>query len=152
VAAVGELEVVAAVDDVAERQWVNGLRESWRAIRNARRYATGRAPFDPRVLAGNHVIVRSAEAVALYAHLAPGSVAVRAGDRVPVGAMIGRVGHTGNSTAPHLHFQLMDSTDVHGARGVPCAFARYLERRDGDWVLVGNGIPGRHERIRSVAT
>jgi hypothetical protein len=33
------------------------------------------------------------------------------GQRVRAGEVLGRVGHTGNSTAPHLHFQLMDSAD-----------------------------------------
>ena len=60
---------------------------------------------------------------ALYAHLAPGSVAVSPGQRVRVGEVLGRVGHSGNSTAPHLHFQLMDSPDPWQARGIPCAFA-----------------------------
>jgi murein DD-endopeptidase MepM/ murein hydrolase activator NlpD len=64
--------------------------------------------------------------------------------------VIGRVGHTGNSTAPQLHFQLMDSADPLRATGVPCAFAEYLVQRDGGWERVEGGIPGRGERIRSV--
>jgi murein DD-endopeptidase MepM/ murein hydrolase activator NlpD len=64
--------------------------------------------------------------------------------------MIGRVGHTGNSTVPHLHFQLMDSADPLKARGVPCAFREYLVDRDDRWERLESGIPRRHERIRSV--
>jgi len=52
--------------------------------------------------------------------------------------------------APHLHFQLMDAADPVQARGVPCAFARYLVRRDGGWQRVEGGVPGRGEWIRSV--
>src|SRR5262249_8228422 len=81
-------------------------------------------------------------AYALYAHLAPGSVAVTTGQEVRAGQMIGRVGHTGNSTAPHLHFQLMDSADPLTAKGVPCAFSEYLVERDGQWERVLRGIPG----------
>ena len=87
---------------------------------------------------------------ALYAHLVPGSVAVTSGQQVRAGEVIGRVGHTGNSTAPHLHFQLMDSADPLQAKGIPCAFAAYLVERDGQWLRVEGGIPNRRERICSV--
>jgi murein DD-endopeptidase MepM/ murein hydrolase activator NlpD len=88
---------------------------------------------------------------ALYAHLAAGSVAVTRGQQVRAGEVLGRVGHTGNSTAPHLHFQLMDSADPLQAAGVPGAFAAYLVERDGQWHRVERGIPHRRERIRSVS-
>jgi hypothetical protein len=141
--------VVAAVDGVAERQWIHVVRESWSAVRNTVAFA--RRGLDPARLAGNHVVVETAGTCALYAHLAPGSVAVTRGRRVRAGEVLGRVGHTGNSTAPHLHFQLMDSADPLRAAGVPCAFAAYLVERDGQWRRVERGIPGRRERIRPVA-
>ena len=65
------------------------------------------------------------------------------------GNVTGRVGHTGNSTAPHLHVQLMDSADPLVAKGITCALAEYLSERDGRWEPVERGIPGRRERIRS---
>ena len=140
--------IVDAVDGVAERQWLHVVRESWLAVRNTLAFA--RRGLDPVRLAGNHVIMETAGTYALYAHLAPGSVAVTRGQPVRAGAVIGRVGHTGNSTAPHLHFHLMDSADPLQARGIPCAFAAYLAERDGQWRRVERGIPHRRERIRSV--
>jgi hypothetical protein len=140
--------VVQAVDGVAERQWLHVVRESWMAARNTVVFA--RRGLDPAWLAGNHVIIASGGTYALYAHLAPGSVAVTKGQRVRVGEALGRVGHTGNSTAPHLHFHLMDSADPLQARGIPCAFAAYLVERDGQWRRVEGGIPHRGERIRSI--
>ena len=142
-------EVVEVVDGVEERDWLHLARELWVGLRTARRYGRGGGSVDPRPLAGNYVIVRSGEVFALYAHLAPGSVSVTTGRAVAVGEVIGRVGHTGNSTAPHLHFQLMDSADPRHTRGVPCAFAGYAVRRDGRWEHVADGIPGRGERVRS---
>ena len=90
------------------------------------------------------------EVFAGFAHLVPGSVAVVAGQRVASGDLLGRVGHTGNSTAPHLHFQLMDSADLMTAKAIPCAFRGYEVEQDGARVPVAHGIPGRRERIRAV--
>jgi hypothetical protein len=141
--------IVQAVDGVGERQWVHPVRESWLAVKTTVRFARG--GLDPIRLAGNHVIMATGATYALYAHLAPGSVAVTRGQRVRVGEVLGRVGHTGNSTAPHLHFHLMDSADPPQAGGIPCAFAAYLVERDGQWQRVERGIPHRREHIRSVS-
>lgn len=142
-------EIIEVVDGVPERQWLHVMRESWLALKNA--FALARRELDPARLAGNHVIARTGHTYALYAHLAPGSIGVTTGQEVRAGKVIGRVGHTGNSTAPHLHFQLMDSADPLQAKGIPCAFAEYLVQRDGRWERVERGIPGRLERIRSIS-
>lgn len=144
-------EVAEAVDGVPERLWLHVVRESWLALKSVLAVGLARRRFDPSRLAGNHVIVRAGRTYALYAHLAPGSVAVTRGQEVRAGEVTGRVGHTGNSTAPHLHFQLMDSADPFQARGIPCAFAEYLVQRGRQWERVERGIPRRLERIRSVA-
>ena len=141
--------IVEVVDGMAERQWLHVVRESWVTVKNTLAFA--RRGLDPARLAGNHVIMAIGGTYALYAHLAPGSVAVTRGQQVRAGEVIGRVGHTGNSTAPHLHFQLMDSTDPLQANGIPCAFAEYLVERDGQWQRVERGIPNRRERISSVS-
>jgi murein DD-endopeptidase MepM/ murein hydrolase activator NlpD len=141
--------VVQAVDGVAERQWLHVAREAWSAMRTMLGFARG--GLDPARLAGNHVIIATGGTSALYAHLAPGSVAVTRGQQVRAGEVLGRVGHSGNSTAPHLHFQLMDSADPLQAKGIPCAFAEYLVERDGQWQRIERGIPHRRERIRSVS-
>ncbi len=54
-------------------------------------------------LAGNHVMLRCAEADVLLGHLQRGSVRVRAGERVAVGDWLGLVGNSGNTGEPHLH-------------------------------------------------
>jgi hypothetical protein len=143
--------VVEALDGVPERGWLHPVIETWAALRNATAFGLARHRLDPARLAGNHVIIGSASTYALYAHLAPGSVAVSKGEEILAGRLVGRVGHTGNSTAPHLHFQLMDRADPLTAKGIPCAFAAYLVQRGGRWVLVERGVPGRLQRIRSVS-
>jgi murein DD-endopeptidase MepM/ murein hydrolase activator NlpD len=47
----------------------------------------------------------------LYAHMIPGSFAqygISVGTKVTQGQVIGLVGNTGRSTAPHLHFEIQD--------------------------------------------
>lgn len=56
---------------------------------------------------------------ALYAHLAPGSVTVHTGDTVTRGQIIGEVGNSGNSIAPHLHFQVMSGPLSLASNGLP---------------------------------
>ncbi|MDY0908669.1 M23 family metallopeptidase [Microbacterium sp. CFBP9034] len=141
-----DAEVVGAVDGVAEREWVNPFREAGRMIWNG---LTFRPEKIPSIL-GNHVILRAGDVYAGFAHLVTGSVEVANGQRVVAGDILGRVGHTGNSTSPHLHFQLMDSADLMAAQGIACAFSAYEVWRDGSWHRVERGIPGPRERIRWV--
>jgi murein DD-endopeptidase MepM/ murein hydrolase activator NlpD len=72
---------------------------------------------------GNLVIVRHEDGVETrYGHLS--TMAVRAGETIAPGAPIGRVGSTGRSTAPHLHFEVL----VNGARVDPATMAGRIGR------------------------
>ena len=138
--------IVRAVDGFAERTWIHPIREVALAIKNGLTFRPSRLS----AILGNHVILRSGDIYAAFVHLAPGTVAVVDRQRVNTGQVIGRIGHTGNSTSPHLHFQLMDSPDPMTAEGIACAFRAYEVERNGHWVGVTNGIPGRRERLRSI--
>jgi murein DD-endopeptidase len=71
-------------------------------------------------IAGNYVILDLDHGrFALYAHLQPGSLRVKLGDKVKAGQVLARLGNSGNSDAPHLHFQLMDANSPLGAEGLP---------------------------------
>lgn len=73
-----------------------------------------------RRIVGNHIVLDLGEGTyALYAHVQQGSLAVRAGAEVRAGQVMARCGNSGNSTEPHVHFQLMDGPDLAVARGVP---------------------------------
>jgi murein DD-endopeptidase MepM/ murein hydrolase activator NlpD len=76
--------------------------------------------------AGNHVIVQIEPGVwAFYAHLQMGSVAVEIGDQVATGQSIGRLGNSGNSIGPHLHFGLIDGPNPLTANSVPMVIDSY---------------------------
>lgn len=69
---------------------------------------------------GNHVILKIASNVfAHYAHLQPGSLTVKVGDEVKAGAPLARLGNTGPSLGPHLHFGLANSPDLFDGRSLP---------------------------------
>jgi hypothetical protein len=61
---------------------------------------------------------------ALYAHLQPGSIRVREGQRVTRGQVLGLVGSSGNSDAPHLHFHVMDGPSALASNGLPYVIDR----------------------------
>jgi hypothetical protein len=65
-----------------------------------------------------------------YAHFKPGSIPteVRPGARLRAGDLIGRVGNSGNSAAPHLHFQVADAPSLSflDATGLPFVFDTQL--------------------------
>jgi len=48
----------------------------------------------------------------VYAHLLPGSLTVRAGDRVWAGRTLGRVGRSGRATTYHLHFEIREPANA----------------------------------------
>jgi hypothetical protein len=69
---------------------------------------------------GNSVIVDIGQHhYALYAHMQSESIRVRPGDRVTAGQVIGLVGNSGNSVAPHLHFHVMSSELSLASNGLP---------------------------------
>ena len=75
---------------------------------------------------GDYVVQRlSDRRFALYAHLKPGSLRVGNGDRVRQGQVIGRLGNSGNSNLPHLHFQVMNSASPLESNGVPYTFTSF---------------------------
>ncbi|MFB6778981.1 M23 family metallopeptidase [Streptomyces sp. NPDC056352] len=95
-------------------------------------------------IAGNHLIISLSERgpyVALV-HLKSGSVQVSAGQRVVAGQHLASCGNSGNSTQPHVHMQVMDSSDLSVARGMPMLFRRFRE-----WP----GGPGGDSRVRELA-
>jgi len=73
--------------------------------------------------AGNYVLIKNGDNIySLYAHLRPGSITVKAGDSVIAGQVIGSLGSSGNSTEPHLHFQVCDRPDPLICAGIPVSF------------------------------
>jgi murein DD-endopeptidase MepM/ murein hydrolase activator NlpD len=75
-------------------------------------------------ITGNYVMIdHGKNEYSLYAHLQPGSVRVHVGDEVKSGEVIGKLGSSGNSTEPHLHFHVCDKSDPLMCAGIPVSFS-----------------------------
>lgn len=102
----------------------------------------------PRHLLGNHVLLRADAddstpddtVVAVLAHLRRGSLQVAPGERVVAGQQIAECGNSGNSSDPHVHFQLMDGPDITTAHGLPFEW-EYL----GEDGAPRRGVPANEE-------
>lgn len=92
-------------------------------VRDAPGVGTGWVDVFTRHFPGNTVTIRHADEEYSYlAHLRPGSICVRAGERVERGQEIGRCGNSGHSSEPHLHFHVQDRGAFFGAASLPVAF------------------------------
>jgi len=91
----------------------------------------------PASIGGNMMVVDiGGGAFAFYAHFQRDSLKAKVGDRVTKGQVLGLLGNTGNTDAPHLHFHLMDSPVPLYANGLPFV----LERFTSEGVLGADGI------------
>jgi len=82
------------------------------------------ALHDPvMALYGNCVIIDHGNSeYSVMGHMQQGSVTVRVGDRVAVGHMIGKLGNSGSSTGPHLHYQLQSGPQLFHDQTLPFRF------------------------------
>ncbi len=125
VVAVGPGVVRSVKNDVPDNN-PGGCQD--RAVDPKRCKISTAVPITKETLAGNHVILElQSGAHAVYAHLIPGSVKVAVGDRVTAGQVLGRLGNSGNSSEPHLHFHVCDGPGMMACRGVPFHFSRFIE-------------------------
>ena len=90
-------------------------------------------PLSLETIGGNHVIMEIGDGLyAFYAHMQPGSVRVKVGDKVRRGQVLGLLGNTGDSSEPHLHFQICNANSELGSEGLPYAFASFEVLGKGD--------------------
>ena len=81
---------------------------------------------DPRRLLGNAVAISHANGeFSYYGCLQQASLAVNEGDLIRRGALIGRVGNSGITPGPHLHFHLMEGPNPFIDQGLPLQFSHF---------------------------
>ena len=99
------------------------------SVQDGKPDATPNKAMTPKTLSdfgGNQVMLEIAPKVyAVYAHLQPGSLRVKVGDTVKVGAPLAKIGNTGPSLGPHLHFGLLNRPDMFTGRSLPFVIDSY---------------------------
>ncbi len=138
VLAVAEARVAAARDDISESSSLTTVANS---LEDA---------------SGNYVALELRRDVyAFYEHLQPRSIVVKPGERVKAGQVIARLGYTGDSTGPHLHFHVADANSPLGAESVPYVIDHFdmlgeyesLEMFGrGRWVPAAQGTMGQRTK------
>jgi hypothetical protein len=116
VLAVSDAKVVSARDDIPEN--IPG------------HFGKGKiaVPISYDTIYGNMIVLDLGNRqFAYYGHLKPGSVQVKEGDHVRRGQVIARIGNTGSSFAPHLHFEITTSSSALKGEGLPYALDSYTE-------------------------
>ena len=120
-------------------------------IRDAPRVGTFWMDWLTRSITGNSVLIQHAEGeYCLLAHLKRGSVRVRAGQSVRQAQEIGRCGHSGNSTEPHLHFQFQNGKSFYFSSGLPVKFTGFARQNDGQQALIEQDYISKNTTIATV--
>ncbi|MCA9879378.1 MAG: M23 family metallopeptidase, partial [Thermomicrobiales bacterium] len=92
---------------------------------------------------GNHVVLDHGNGFfTFYGHLAPGSVQVQVGDAVTAGQEIARVGDSGGSQVPHLHFHVVDTANPSAGNGFPFVFDHFDLAGEADFAHLLEVIEG----------
>lgn len=111
---------VLAVADGTVVQTQDGLAEN---VPNSNKFAV---EINEKNLPGNYIVLDLGNGnFAGYAHLIPGSLKVKVGDHVARNQVIAKLGNSGNSSEPHLHFQIINNKSFLKSEGIPYAFDHF---------------------------
>jgi hypothetical protein len=101
---------------------------------------------DPILMMGNYLLIdHGANEYSLLGHCREGSLLVKPGERVKGGQLIARVGNSGWSAYPHLHYQLTDSPEFLTGEGLPARFAAFQLLVGAHTVSIEDGYPDTGE-------
>lgn len=81
---------------------------------------------------GNHITLQHNEKeFSTIAHLMPNSITVAVGQKVVRGQVIAKCGNSGNTSEPHIHFQLNDGKSFFASAGLPVKFKNVFATENG---------------------
>jgi biotin carboxyl carrier protein len=102
-------------------------------------------------VAGNTVIIKHSNSLySFLAHFKQDSVAVKVGDKVKSGDLLGLCGNSGRSSEPHLHFHLQDKANTLFAKGIKCFFDEIYLIKDNQKEIVKKYSPVKRDSISNL--
>jgi len=94
---------------------------------------------------GNYIIIDHLNGeFSFMAHLKKNSITVNLGDNVQKGQEVGKIGNSGRSTGPHLHYHMQTTSDFDSGVGLPMQFLNYFA----DDILIERGEPVQGQIVR----
>jgi hypothetical protein len=94
---------------------------------------------------GNCVIIMHSDSeYSVFAHFKQGSVAVKKGDKIKRGQLLGLCGNSGNSSEPHLHYHLENSPILQIATGIKVYFDDIVLKN----IPEGKMMPNKYSPIK----
>jgi hypothetical protein len=124
----GPIDKLSSYDDFGANVYAARGGKVVEVVRDQPDEVPGSTPTHVTALmgAGNHVIIEmEGKLYAMYAHLECNTVTVQVGDTVETGQLLGKLGNSGSTSAPHLHLQVMDQPSPLNARGYPFVFDHF---------------------------
>ena len=87
----------------------------------------------------NYIIVDFGDGTeALFLHLQANSSTLSVGDKVEVGDTLGKIGMSGYTCGPHLHFQVQETCDSWWCTSVPATFSEHGDPSAGEELTSAN--------------
>ena len=104
--------------------------------------------MNPFSAIGNAIIIKVGEEEYItYAHLKTYSILVKPGDKVNKGQIIGQCGNSGNSSEPHLHFQMQDAPDIAQGKGIKMRFGKLILYKKMETANMQNYSPVKGDKV-----
>jgi len=111
----------------------------------------GADQLDPHGL-GNFVTIDHGDGeFSMFNHMKPWTVRVKKGDRVEAGEHIGEIGFSGDTFLPHLHYMLIDGSDLNRNQGVPSYFDNFKRILGSKTITVNHGQIDSGDIVESLA-
>ncbi len=101
---------------------------------------------------GNTIVIKQTDFLfSKLSHLKKDSILHKEGDKIKQGDVVGRVGNSGRSPYPHLHFQFQ-STPFIGSKTLDYPFSYYIVNSDKGYQFCSFDKPALHDRVSNIDT